>query len=70
MMRNLNWKEVQPGSFNRLLLLLFALAVLGIEGCGSGDGGGKDITTQTLPTGFSLRLECDDVGVYPEDLCS
>jgi len=67
MMRNLNWKELQPGSFNRLLMLLFVLAVLGIEGCGSGDGGGKDITTQTLPTGLSLRLECDDVGVYPED---
>ena len=67
MMRNLNWKEVQPGSFNRLLLLLFVLAVLGTGGCGSGDGGGKDITTQTLPTGFSLRLECDDVGVYPDD---
>ena len=67
MMRNLNWKEVQPGSFNRLLMLLFALVVLGIEGCGSGDGGGKNITTQELPTGFSLRLECDDVGVYPED---
>jgi len=67
MMRNLNWKEAQPGSFNRLLLLLFVLAVLGAGGCGSGDGGGKDITTQTLPTGFSLGLECDDVGVYPED---
>ena len=67
MMRNLNWKELQPGSFNRLLMLLFALAVLGIEGCGSGDGGGENITTQPLPTGFSLGLECDDVGVYPED---
>ena len=67
MMRNLNWKELQPGRFNRLLLLLFALAVPGIEGCGSGDGGGKNITTQELPTGFSLGLECDGVGVYPED---
>ena len=67
MMRNLNWKELQPGSFNRLLMLLFVLAVPGIEGCGSGDGGGENITTQPLPTGFSLGLECDDVGVYPED---
>ena len=66
MMRNLYWKELQPGSFNRLLMLLFALAVLGTGGCGSGDGGGKDITTQTLPTGFSLRLECDDVGIFTE----
>ena len=65
MMRNLNWKEVQPGSFNRLLLPLFAVAVvLGTGGCGSGDGGGKDITTQTLPTSLSLRLECDEVGIY------
>ena len=48
-------------------MLLFALAMLGIEGCGSGDGGGKNITTQTLPTGLSLTLECDGVGVYPED---
>jgi hypothetical protein len=64
MMRNLYWKEVQPGTFNRLLMLLFALAVLGTEGCGSGDGGGEDITTQPLPTGFSLRLECDDVGIF------
>ena len=66
MMRNLNWKEVQPGSFNRLLMLLFALAVLGTEGCGSGGGGGIDITTQPLPTGFSLGLECDDVGIFPD----
>jgi hypothetical protein len=68
MMRNLSGKEVQPGTVNRLLMLIFfALAVLVIEGCGSGDGGGKNITTQSLPTGFSLGLECDDVGVYPED---
>jgi hypothetical protein len=64
MMRNLYWKEVQPGTFNRLLMLLFALAVLGTEGCGSGDGGGIDITEQPLPTGFSLALECDDVGIF------
>ena len=66
MMRNLNWKEVQPGSFNRLLMLLFALAVLGTGGCGSGGGDGIDITTQPLPTGFSLGLECDDVGIFPD----
>ena len=66
-MRNLYWKEVQTGRFSRLLLLLFALLVLGAGGCGSGDGGGKNITTQTLPTGFTLGLECEDAGVYPED---
>ena len=67
MMRNLYWKGLPTGGFNRLLMLLFALAVLGAQGCGSGDGGGKNITTQELPTGFSLGLECDGVGVYPED---
>ena len=66
MMRNLNWKEVQSGSFNRLLMLLFALAVLGTGGCGSDGGGGIDITTQPLPTGFSLNLECDNVGIFTD----
>jgi hypothetical protein len=61
-------KEVQPGIFKRLLSLLFVLAVLGTQGCGSGDGGGKNITTQTLPTDLTLGLECDEVGIYTE-LC-
>ena len=66
MMRNLYMKVVQPGIFKSLLSLLFALAVLGTEGCGSGDGGGKNITTQPLPTSFSLGLACDEVGIFPE----
>jgi len=67
MMRNLFWKEVHPGVFNRLLLLIvFALAVLVIEGCGSGGGSGKNITTQELPTDLTLGLECDEMGVFTE----
>ena len=67
MMRNLDCKALQPGILKRLLLPLFALLVLGAGGCGSGDSGGTNITTQTLPTGFTLGLECEDEGIYPND---
>ena len=68
MMRNLYWKELQPGILKRLLLPLFALLVLGAEGCGSGDGGGDNITQQTLPVGtdYTLDLKCENEGIYTE----
>lgn len=67
MSRNLYCKALQPGILKRLLLPLFALLVLGAEGCGSGDDSGTDITQQALPTGFTIDLECADEGIYPND---
>jgi len=64
MMSKLYWKELHPGIFKSLLLLLFVPVFMVTTGCGSGDSDGEVINELPIPTGTSLDLYCADVGIY------
>jgi len=66
-MSNLYWKELYPGIFRRLLLLLFVPVFMITTGCGSGDSGGEVINELSLPTGTTLDLYCANEGIYLDD---